>query len=126
MKKIPTSLFSGIVASALIVGMPLAAQADGHEVGMDVPKIKAEIVLKGLENPTIVHTHYISSPLHRLSHRALIIAHTHTASWTFHRSHALRFALAIRGSQARSPPASLAVQLNHGTPFSERIAPDPA
>ena len=40
--------------------------------------------------------------------------------------YALRFALDIRGSQARSQPAPLAVQLNHGTPFSERIAPDPA
>ena len=65
----------------------------------------------------IIHSHYISSPLRRLSHRALIIAHIHTASWTFRHSHALRYALAIRGSQARSLPASLAVQLNHGTPF---------
>ena len=42
------------------------------------------------------------------------------ATWTYHRSNAIRFALALRGSQARSLPASLAVQLNHGTPFSPK------
>ena len=74
---------------------------------------------------------------------ALRIAYIHYASWSHRRSveffasrshHssytycfidisplcALRFALAIRGSQARSQPASLAVQLNHGTPFTPK------
>ena len=50
MKKIFSSLYSGVMASALIFGVPLVAQADNHE-GMDVPKIKATVVLKGLENP---------------------------------------------------------------------------
>ncbi len=51
MKKISGSLLSGVMASALIFGVSLAAQADGHEGAMDVPKIKAEVVLQGLENP---------------------------------------------------------------------------
>ena len=31
MKKVLGSLFSGVVASAMTLGMPSAAQADGHE-----------------------------------------------------------------------------------------------
>ncbi|MEO0909812.1 MAG: PQQ-dependent sugar dehydrogenase, partial [Pseudomonadota bacterium] len=51
MKKIISSLFSGVMATAMIAGVPSAAKADGHSGAMDVPKIKAEVVLQGLENP---------------------------------------------------------------------------
>lgn len=51
MKKISSGLFSGIMASAMVFGMSLAAQADNHEGAMDVPSIKSEVVLKGLESP---------------------------------------------------------------------------
>ena len=50
MKTIKGKVFSGIIAGALTLGMPLVAQADGHQ-GMDVPKISSKIVLEGLENP---------------------------------------------------------------------------
>ena len=57
------------------------------------------------------------SPFASRSHHSSYIYH---ATWTYRRSNAIRFALALRGSQARSLPASLAVQLNHGTPFSPK------
>ena len=50
MKKISSSVYSGVIAGALILGVPFAAQADNHQ-GMDVPKISSSVVLKGLENP---------------------------------------------------------------------------
>lgn len=40
----------GVMASALVLGAPLAVQADGHQ-GMDVPKIEATVLLDGLESP---------------------------------------------------------------------------
>ncbi|MEO9572959.1 MAG: PQQ-dependent sugar dehydrogenase [Roseobacter sp.] len=40
----------GAMASAMVFGLSLAAQADGHE-GMDVPKITPTVVIEGLENP---------------------------------------------------------------------------
>ena len=52
MKKTHSILISGVMGSAMVAGAPMVAQADGHASGgMDVPKIKAEVVLKGLENP---------------------------------------------------------------------------
>ena len=50
MKNRISNLLSGVMTSALVFGMPLAAQADDSK-GMDVPKIKSEVVLQGLENP---------------------------------------------------------------------------
>ncbi len=50
MKKISSSVYSGVIAGALILGVPFAAQADNHQ-GMDVPKISSSVVLEGLENP---------------------------------------------------------------------------
>ena len=50
MKRISTTLLSGIAASAMILGAPLAAQADGHG-GMDVPKITATALMEGLDLP---------------------------------------------------------------------------
>lgn len=51
MKKISSGWLSGVMASAMVFGVSSAAQADGHEGAMDVPMIKAEVVLQGLENP---------------------------------------------------------------------------
>jgi len=50
MKTIKSRIFSGAMAGALMLGLPFAAQADGHQ-GMDVPKITPSVVLSGLENP---------------------------------------------------------------------------
>lgn len=50
MKTINSRIFSGAMAGALMLGLPFAAQADGHQ-GMDVPKITPSVVLSGLENP---------------------------------------------------------------------------
>jgi len=51
MKKIHSNLFASAMVSASILGMPLAANADGHEGAMDVPKISSSVVLKGLDAP---------------------------------------------------------------------------
>ncbi len=50
MKTFKRRICTGVTVSALILGLPLAAQADGHQ-GMDVPKITPVKVLEGLENP---------------------------------------------------------------------------
>ena len=50
MKTLTRRLCSGLIASAYIFGWSFTAYADGHQ-GMDVPKIKASVVLKGLDNP---------------------------------------------------------------------------
>ena len=50
MNKTSANLCSGIMASAMIFGLPFMAQADDHK-GMDVPKIASTVVLDGLENP---------------------------------------------------------------------------
>jgi len=50
MKLLTHRISSGITVSALLLGLPLAALADGHQ-GMDVPKITPTKVLEGLENP---------------------------------------------------------------------------
>jgi hypothetical protein len=43
MKKISSGLFSGIMASAMVFGLSLAAQAENHDGAMDVPTIKSGI-----------------------------------------------------------------------------------
>ncbi|MEL7258913.1 MAG: PQQ-dependent sugar dehydrogenase [Pseudomonadota bacterium] len=50
MKILKRKVFSGFIAGALVLGLPLTAQADGHG-GMDVPKISSTVILDGLEGP---------------------------------------------------------------------------
>ena len=50
MKTIKSKVFFNITAGALMLGLPIVAQADDNQ-GMDVPTISTSIVLEGLDSP---------------------------------------------------------------------------
>ena len=69
MKKISSSVYSGVIAGALILGVPFVAQADNHQ-GMDVPKISSSVerTRESLGHGFLARRHNV---LHRKMQRSL-------------------------------------------------------